>query len=145
MVVTINKLAEAIKAKRFGLDQKEVYELATFYMNFFGFYGRVYDKTLQPKERDAFYQLEDMGLAKPESELTERPDIKLEKERYVIRWRPWTIVHWVLKEKAIEEASTAKPQEAVQTEQNTEGADPFSYSEFDWGSALDERKKRAKT
>jgi len=113
MVISVKQLAGAIRKKRPQIEEQNAGELAIFYMNFFGFYGRILDNVLVPEERDAFYQLEDMGLVTTKSEKTDRPYVKCVNGRYGISgWKNWTIIYWILKEGEITRIEKNKPEES---------------------------------
>ncbi len=112
MVITLKQLSGAIRKRRPQMEENQAYELAVFYMNFFGFYGRILDNVLETEERDAFYQLDDIGLATTESEKTGRPEIKLVDGKYKLDWRNWTSSYWVLKEDEIMRTEKSAPEES---------------------------------
>lgn len=91
-VVTLNRLADAIKARQKGIEKEVAESMARFALNFFGYGGRILDNMLEPEDRDVFYMLEDLDLLTTERE-----------EAILYDGREWRIHYWLLKEDVIRE------------------------------------------
>ena len=51
-----------------GMEKEEAREYANFLLDLFGYNNRIVDNILEKEERQIFYQLEDIGLVKSETE-----------------------------------------------------------------------------
>jgi len=79
------------------MDYEDALEVADRIMGFFGYEDRIIDNILYPRDRDVFYQLENMGLLKTVHEETTLPD-----------GRDWRVHYWLLNVKKEEEEETVE-------------------------------------
>ncbi len=67
-------------------------DMAEKVMNLFGYDKTITDNLLSPRERDAFYKLEDLDILRTEEETTNLPSGK-----------KWRIHYWILNEDRVRE------------------------------------------
>jgi len=100
-IIDIDTLFLAIKntlGRMKGLSDEDVMRICYMIFDFFGFEERIIDNILRPKERDLFYDLEEIGILKT-----------LEEEITLPKGKLWRIHYWVLnKDKIIELARERK-------------------------------------
>ena len=73
-----------------GMTEKEIKELASYIMSFFGFDDSIIDNKLTSKDRDVFYMLENEGILK-----TFQDEVSIQKGKL------WRIHYWVLNKRKI--------------------------------------------
>jgi len=88
-IITINILKKAIQNKM-RIDEEIARKDAESVLDFFGFQDRILDNTLEPKERQIFYELEKAGIL-----LSEREEV------YLSNGREWIIHYWQVNKKKI--------------------------------------------
>ena len=111
MGLTLAQLTQAIKSKVDASMETTVAEsIAEHALGFFGFSNRIIDNSLEPTDRNMFYQLQDYDLLTTESEETTLWD-----------GREWRIHYWKFKPNAENFASLVN-----QANQSKENEDPYA-------------------
>lgn len=130
-LITLKELENAIIYTLESTPKEEAKILAEYFLDFFGYGDRIIDNILTPKDRDAFYMLEDSGLLTTDREETNLYD-----------GREWRINYWLLKKDEIKKASEdykAKKRAELEPEIETEA--PCNYDEY-W-EQIEKVKKEA--
>lgn len=99
-VITTKEMVQALKNTEClrGMDEKEVFSIAEFVLNFFGYEDYALDNILTPKDRDIFYTLEEEGILKTVSE-----------EVLIKKGQLWRIHYWKLNHITIGKLCEKKP------------------------------------
>jgi len=131
-IVTVDIFAKAI-AKAFGKEvSKEIRDKAFYILNFFGYEDRIIDFVLEVryysgdkmsiKDRDIFYQLQDLGLLQTDVEEFALPLGHL---------KNWRTHYWILNKKRIFELADQAATASTPEQKPAPVEDPASvYEEF---------------
>ncbi len=92
--ITFEELKKAIQLvlKDTSMEPTRAEDMAEKVMNLFGYDKTITDNLLSPRERDAFYKLEDLDILRTEEETTNLPSGK-----------KWRIHYWILNEDRVRE------------------------------------------
>jgi Family of unknown function (DUF6015) len=89
MIITLKILKKAIQNKMM-IDEENARKDAESVLDFFGFQDRILDNTLEPTERQIFYELEKAGILS-----SERETVNLSNSR------EWILHYWLVNKKKI--------------------------------------------
>jgi hypothetical protein len=116
MFLTLEQVTEALillSQEAGGEPMDNAREIADLIIGFFGYGDRIIDNVLLPKDRDVFYQLENLGLLRTSQEETTLPD-----------GRDWRVHYWFFNMEKINELKAGQGR-------TEEYEDPSSYSVYE--------------
>jgi hypothetical protein len=89
MIITLNIIKKAMQHKM-RMDEENARKNAETVLNFFGFQDRILDNSLEPVERQLFYELENEGILN-----SERESVNLS------NGNEWRLHYWLINKKRI--------------------------------------------